>query len=67
MWKDVRAENLVRSCDQQGCPSCRLVVMITGHVPAQMSSGRRRLGRVSGTWLAGRSVAGRAMIVGLWA
>ena len=35
--------------------------------PVQMSSGRRRLGGVSGTWLAGPSVAGRAMIVGLWA
>jgi hypothetical protein len=35
--------------------------------PVQMSSGRRRLGRVSGTWLAGPGVAGRAMIVGLWA
>src|SRR3984885_11588700 len=30
----VRAENLVRGCDQQGCRPCRPVVMITGHVPA---------------------------------
>src|ERR1017187_9050822 len=30
----VRAENLVRGCDQQGCPHCRPAVMITGHVPA---------------------------------
>jgi hypothetical protein len=30
----VRAENLVRGCDQQGCPPCHPVVMITGHVPA---------------------------------
>jgi hypothetical protein len=30
----VRAENLVRSCDQQSCPPSRPAVMITGHVPA---------------------------------
>jgi hypothetical protein len=35
--------------------------------PAQMSSGRRWLGPVSGKWLAGPGLAGRAMIVGLWA
>ena len=30
----VRAENLIRGCDQQRCPTCRPTVMITGHVPA---------------------------------
>ena len=30
----VRAGNLVRGSDQQGCPACRPAVMITGHVPA---------------------------------
>jgi hypothetical protein len=30
----VRAENLVRCCDQQSCPLCRPAMMITGHVPA---------------------------------
>ena len=30
----VRAENLVRRCDQQSCPSGRPAMMITGHVPA---------------------------------
>jgi deazaflavin-dependent oxidoreductase (nitroreductase family) len=30
----VRAENLVRRCDQQSCSRCRPVVMITDHVPA---------------------------------
>jgi deazaflavin-dependent oxidoreductase (nitroreductase family) len=30
----VRAENLIRSSDQQSCPPCRPAVMITGHVPA---------------------------------
>jgi hypothetical protein len=30
----VRAENLIRGCDQQRCPPCRPAVMITGHVPA---------------------------------
>ena len=30
----VRAENLIRGCDQQRCPRCRPAVMITGHVPA---------------------------------
>jgi hypothetical protein len=30
----VRAENFVRSCDQQSCPLCRPAMMITGHVPA---------------------------------
>ena len=34
---------------------------------ADASSGRRRLGPVSGTWLAGPGLAGRAMIFGLWA
>jgi hypothetical protein len=34
---------------------------------ADVSSGRRRLGPVSGTWLAGPGLAGRAMIFGLWA
>src|ERR1035438_7741019 len=30
----VRAENLVRSCDQRSCPHYRPAMMITGHVPA---------------------------------
>ena len=30
----VRAENLVRSCDLQSCPSWCLAMMIIGHVPA---------------------------------
>ena len=30
----VRAENLIRGCDQQRCPPCSPAVMITGHVPA---------------------------------
>ena len=30
----VRAENVIRGCDQQRCPPCRPAVMITGHVPA---------------------------------
>jgi hypothetical protein len=30
----VRAENLIRGCDQQSCPPYRLAVMITDHVPA---------------------------------
>jgi hypothetical protein len=31
------------------------------------ASGHRRLGLVSGMWLAGSGLVGRAMIVGLWA
>ena len=30
----VRAENLVRGCDQRSCPPSRPAVMITAHVPA---------------------------------
>jgi hypothetical protein len=33
-WRRVRAENLVRNCDQQSCPSGRPAMMITDHVPA---------------------------------
>jgi hypothetical protein len=34
----VRAENLVRSCDQQSCPPVRPAAMIIGHVPCGPSS-----------------------------
>ena len=30
----VRAENVIRGCDQQRCPPCHPAVMITAHVPA---------------------------------
>jgi putative transposase len=39
----VRAENLVRGCDQQSCPLCRPAMMITGHVPAVRLPPIRRL------------------------